>query len=45
MAVDGAGLEQKSGGGQWQLMVRREIESYMGSMLGPVPALRGSWTS
>ena len=35
MAVDGGGLDQESGGDQWQLMVRQEIENYMGSMLGP----------
>ena len=35
MAADGEGLDQESGGDQWQLMVRQEIESYMGSMLGP----------
>ena len=35
MATDGQGMEQESGGDQWQLMVRQEIENYMGSMLGP----------
>ncbi len=35
MAADGERLDQESGGDQWQLMVRQEIENYMGSMLGP----------